>query len=261
MVESVRSALSRTWTALHRTADANALASAPLLLGALLLIGMGVGVPGRAAPPQLPSPGADTVPSFSHDVHEAIQCTACHQMDAVHGASTVQTLQDCRSCHHTDEARRSCTACHQEGDEEWDRTYRMPRTFDLTVDVEDELREVSFRHPPHRDLACARCHDDGPSLSVPELDCQSCHEDHHVQASDCWSCHVEPEVGEEAHDRSVHVTCAGSGCHQDAPFQGPLLQRDGCLACHQEQVDHQEGRECARCHLMPPASFDEWSFP
>jgi hypothetical protein len=85
---------------------------------------------------------------------------------------------------------------------------------------------------------------------VPNLDCQSCHEQHHVSAiSGCSECHQAPPSS--AHPMVVHVTCSGSGCHQNSPVQATPRERTGCLWCHLEQTAHEPEEECVNCHLMP----------
>ena len=102
----------------------------------------------------------------------------------------------------------------------------------------------------HGDLQCVQCHADGPSLAVPDLDCQSCHEEHHsVSVSGCLGCHREP--ASEVHELVVHSTCAGSGCHEDVPVGSAPRNRTGCLWCHQEEAEHEPEGECVACHLMP----------
>jgi hypothetical protein len=50
----------------------------------------------------------------------------------------------------------------------------------------------------------------------------------------------------------AHVTCSGSGCHQDPPFDNGLPRtRAVCLVCHQDMKDHQPGRVCVDCHTLP----------
>ena len=65
----------------------------------------------------------------------------------------------------------------------------------------------------------------------------------------CSSCHVEAPAS--AHPPAeAHLTCSGSGCHQELPFEGVPNTRNACLVCHQELVDHRAGRECAECHAL-----------
>lgn len=223
----------------------------PFLLSALLAAGLGAG-PGLQASPPGPQLVADTVPTFSHSQHETLECRACHEMDRTHGARLVQSMGDCRSCHHTERADRDCAFCHQ-GAELDEERYVLPRTFALTVLDQPSERDVAFRHRPHEEVECAECHAEGPSLAVPELDCQSCHDEHHEPdaVTGCDGCHREP--AEDAHDLSVHVTCSSAGCHQESPVGRTPRTRPSCLWCHQDMADHKPGQVCVSCHLMPRA--------
>ena len=216
----------------------------PGLVGVVVLIcGVFAGSQGLRA-------AQDTMSSFRHVQHEEVQCLACHRMETTHGASTIRTVEDCRSCHHTEQAVRECGACHVELVAQ-DQVFTLSRTFTLSVEAEATERELPFRHSPHESLTCMQCHDEGPTLAVPELDCQSCHEEHHsVSVTGCLSCHQEPPS--EAHALVVHSTCSGSGCHEDVPVGSSPRNRVGCLWCHQEQTEHEPEAECVSCHLMPP---------
>lgn len=223
----------------------------PFLLGAVLLAGLGAGAPPGASFPGPAFVAADTLPSFSHDEHQQIECSSCHRMDAVHGGSLVQSVQDCRSCHHTEEARRDCADCHGASALEG-RVFTVERTFAPSVHDAPSTRSLPFRHSAHEELECASCHENGVSLGVPELDCQSCHEEHHEPTTACLDCHRE--VGEEEHDRSVHVTCSSAGCHRDVPVESPPRSRAGCLWCHQDMTEHRPDQECVACHLVPTSN-------
>jgi len=222
----------------------------PFLLGVVLSAGLAAVAPQEAAPQDPAFVVADTVPTFRHSQHEVLECRACHEMDRTHGARLVESVEDCRSCHHTQRAGRECAACHA-GAEVEEETYVLPRTFTLTVLEEPSERDLEFSHGTHRALECVACHDDGPSLGVPQLDCQSCHEEHHAPdaATGCFQCHFDPT--EDAHGLGVHQTCSGSGCHQEVPVGGPPRSRAGCLWCHEDMSDHRVGRECVSCHIMP----------
>jgi hypothetical protein len=82
------------------------------------------------------------------------------------------------------------------------------------------------------------------------VDCDGCHEQHHEVDNNCASCHQQPPPS--AHPvAQAHVTCSGSGCHNPPPFQGPPRTRTVCLVCHQQQKNHNPGRECTDCHALP----------
>ena len=198
---------------------------------------------------QQASVSEDALSAFRHIQHEAVQCVACHQMETTHGASLIQTFEDCRGCHHTGPAVQDCSACHVDVEVQ-EQVFTLRRTFTLSVEEVPTERELPFGHGAHGDLQCVQCHEEGPSFAVPDLDCQSCHEEHHaVSASGCLSCHQEP--ASEAHELVVHATCAGSGCHEDVPVGNAPRNRTGCLWCHQDQAEHEPEDECVSCHLMP----------
>jgi hypothetical protein len=80
-----------------------------------------------------------------------------------------------------------------------------------------------------------------------EKTCASCHADHHAATRSCTSCHPSARA---THTRELHVAgCAGSGCHVRETTAAVTPARAVCLSCHQEQVAHKPGRECAPCHL------------
>ncbi len=191
--------------------------------------------------------------TFYHRAHEAVACATCHSMRPQHGVSLLRNVSDCRSCHHaSDPVVAECTACHQASALQQE-VYTLRRSFDLSVSDEVSDRDVPFLHAAHEAHACSDCHAEGPSLRVPELDCQSCHEEHHdVTATGCLSCHEEAPA--EAHPLEVHRTCTGSACHTSNPVQAPLRTRAACLWCHAEQAEHLPDRNCVACHLMPGPS-------
>ena len=187
---------------------------------------------------------------FGHDDHAEVECASCHITDESHGASTVATLEDCRSCHHTVPVARGCERCHEPADAP-NSVHRWAQAMVLDVGVDDASRTFAFPHASHNDLDCASCHSEGLALTPPDdLDCQSCHEDHHTEVSDCASCHrVAPA---SAHPPSeAHVTCSGAGCHTDVPFEGVARTRPFCLGCHQDLRDHEPERACEDCHTLP----------
>jgi len=190
--------------------------------------------------------------TFRHDRHTELACTECHAMQPSHGVDLIQNASDCRGCHHVRErVGRECAACHTDA-ELRDVVYPVERALAFSAREDTVAREFRFSHATHEEQGCVACHTGGPSLAVPDLDCQSCHGEHHVTTNPgCMSCHQEPP--ENAHTLEVHRTCAGSGCHTDAPIETPRT-RVGCLWCHDDQVDHQPGDECVKCHLLsrPP---------
>jgi hypothetical protein len=229
--------------------------SALAILGLSSAVALAPGIVAGAQDEPAPSEpiviSADARLILSHARHESVGCTACHGMEPSHGTSLIRTVEDCRSCHHSEPVASECVTCHLES-EGRDRTYALERTFTLTVAEDPFLRTVSFRHQVHESQACAQCHTESSSLSASNLDCQNCHEQHHATTvSGCSDCHQAPQSN--AHPLAVHATCSGSGCHQDSPVQVAPRDRTGCLWCHSEQAEHEPEEQCVLCHLMPAA--------
>lgn len=204
----------------------------------------------QAAAPAAPAAAQVADTAFRHDRHAALRCRDCHDMQVGHGALLVRSVSDCRGCHHVPEraGERACTACHQ-ADELRNVVYPQERTLTLSVRDAPEGRELRFSHAAHDERPCAECHVDGPSLGVPSLDCQGCHEEHHSASNPgCMGCHREPP--EDAHTLQVHATCSGSGCHTDPPIRAPPRTRVGCLWCHEDKVDHEPQGRCVDCHIV-----------
>jgi hypothetical protein len=224
--------------------------------GALVVSGAHWSEPG----PPLRSPVAIAVhpafdllqvpPSFTHADHESVQCFTCHDTGDQHGALLINTIQDCRGCHHSAPLSASCSRCHTAA-EAPDESFSTRRAVSFSVGTQDPARTLVFPHPSHATLDCARCHTQGTDLAAPvTLDCSGCHEDHHTATSDCASCHVAAPVA--AHPPSeAHVTCSGAACHQRVPFESVPRTREFCLGCHQTMLEHEAPRACAECHSLP----------
>jgi nitrate/TMAO reductase-like tetraheme cytochrome c subunit len=187
---------------------------------------------------------------FDHGQHPDVECASCHVSETAHAALTAESAEDCSSCHHTAPLSQTCARCHtpEEGPRE---TFTVVRPMVLDVGTNDPRRAMAFPHASHNEVDCASCHTEGTALSVtPDLDCQSCHEDHHGPEVDCASCHEV--VPTEAHPpEEAHVTCSGAGCHERVPFESVPRTRAFCLGCHQDLGDHEPDRACAECHTLP----------
>lgn len=189
---------------------------------------------------------------FSHGQHRDVDCLACHTTQGAHGALKITGLSDCRSCHHSTRSPvpGGCTACHADGPRPA-APYEVERTMTFTVGAPRE-RDLPFDHADHTTQDCATCHTQGLELSAAAVDCTSCHEEHHEVGLECRSCHVPAPPS--AHSVQVHVGCAAAGCHTDLPFGGGVpRQREFCLTCHQDKVDHRRDEpDCSECHRLPP---------
>ncbi|MGE0159971.1 MAG: hypothetical protein AB7T31_11230 [Gemmatimonadales bacterium] len=194
-----------------------------------------------ALPQQVPS-------GFTHGDHETLACFTCHENTGGHGALTVTTIEDCRSCHHAPNRAVPCSGCHEGAPSE---RFEVTRSVEFSVPSHDPRRSLAFPHDRHADLDCSRCHTQGTALAVPaDLDCASCHEDHHTVESDCAACHAPVHVS--AHPPAeVHVTCSGGACHQDVPFESVPRTRAFCLGCHRDKTLHEAPTDCATCHILP----------
>lgn len=200
-------------------------------------------------PPAAPFPG-DTVPPrpFLHRQHEALSCSECHGTAEEHGVVTVRTARECAQCHHDPARGYDCADCHAAEDLRVPREVASPML--LTVWDEPRIRELPFDHGEHETLECQECHT-GPVLLAVERECAACHEDHHRPRAECARCHVEAEPN--VHGLEVHLTCTSSGCHAGEAGVRPALTRTLCLACHQDQWDHEPGLDCHACHRVPEA--------
>ena len=194
---------------------------------------------------------------FSHRRHKETQCTACHATGKAHGRLLVRTLEDCRNCHHASPTLgsagamagtppRLCTSCHNTVGLR--QSIQDTLTFKLSVWKEPRARAFGFRHDKHTTYDCTICHATPNSLLVPaDKSCPACHAKHHVPDAQCRSCH--PPV-KAAHTRDAHLGCTGSQCHTPQPVEELQAKRNVCLVCHQTQVNHKPGKECAACHQV-----------
>ena len=202
-------------------------------------------VSSTAAPPS----SEDDSLRFSHQRHDAVDCTQCHVSEEAHGEVSASNVTECRECHHrpAQAATIECTRCHERR-ENAAEVHRANRVMDLSTGRRG--RSLPFQHEKHTDVQCTRCHTRGLELSATQVDCASCHTEHHRPDATCRSCHLEAPAS--AHPaRVVHTTCAGSGCHSEVPFTERPNTREFCLACHQDQVTHEPQGLCADCHAMP----------
>lgn len=202
---------------------------------------------------------ASRAETFPHETHVEISCAVCHgavQGHASHGASkcadchrnsgfvTQETVsrEECLSCHHGPLQEKECVDCHNDAGQ---RVAAWP--LQLGIWPGPRSRSLSFEHEVHQARDCALCHKERPSL-IPDVDCATCHEDHHHPEARCMTCHLQPPEG--AHDLNAHLGCGGAGCHSDPRFEALVLERATCLVCHQNKEDHEPGKQCAECHQV-----------
>lgn len=218
------------------------------LFGQFTGVGVGWWAHTVAAPPQ-------ERPEFRHSQHRGVVCGSCHTSEEGHGRLVSLTLNDCRSCHHTEPLSRSCDRCHDETD--------MPaspieRQLQVDFSVNDAVqRTAMFEHAVHENFGCDLCHSEGLSRSAEAVDCNMCHQVHNPEY-DCTACHVRPPTS--AHPPAeAHVTCSGSGCHVTFPFETVPRTRQVCLGCHQDKKDHRPDRRCVECHTLPSPRGEDGS--
>ena len=112
-------------------------------------------------------------------------------------------------------------------------------------------RSVDFAHAEHGEIACIRCHVIPVTLE-PEAavaTCADCHADHHTVGRDCAACHRNEAII-EAHSPPVDAHRACDQCHASATVAMLEPTRSFCLACHADESDHYEQKECSVCHLQ-----------
>lgn len=190
--------------------------------------------------------------NFRHTTHRMVQCTGCHERGGQQIEAPTMTLRDCQSCHHATPTASNCLTCHA-SDDARRITRQVNRTVDLSLPTAGRTeRMLPFAHNNHEAIRCQTCHTEGVGLSASNLSCTGCHEDHHRPTATCGSCHEPPAPG--VHDRGVHVTCSGAGCHQSMPagLRSMPRTRTVCLSCHTGMTYHKPGETCTNCHALPP---------
>lgn len=212
---------------------------------------------GRFLPDEMRRPGGG--PDFPHSPHVEIACSVCHVRVRGHGShATVRcvechaaseqatrtglTSRDCMACHHGAQQTATCSACHDAPG-----VRAVERTIRLDVWPAGRSRLLPFDHARHEAERCEACHEERPSLAAT-ASCGSCHEDHHRPDADCAGCHTPPRAG--AHTLEAHLGCSGGGCHSEPGIEAMAQARPVCLVCHQAQMDHELGKECADCHQV-----------
>ena len=178
-----------------------------------------------------------TTPSWSG-------CHSSANSSESHGALTVVRPEQCRSCHHANDARGAkCVTCHAS------QATAAPHAVAVHMRVASQApkdRTLSFTHNEHGRVECAACHTTAADRHV-EQTCTSCHADHHVAERRCASCHSDA-LG--THTRQVHLTgCTDAGCHLASAAAVLQPVRGVCVACHAAQASHKPGQDCATCHL------------
>jgi len=223
--------------------------------GASTAAGLGVGAVQQVSQAHVSGPERP----FAHARHEEVACLSCHATDGSHGRVTVETADQCQTCHHAPTQAPDCMQCHATSTEVAVASTEVSRSFALSVGTTPS-RPLPFDHAVHASESCATCHTGPPpALDARSLDCASCHLEHHQPERSCLSCHLEAPAS--AHPvAQVHQGCTGAGCHATAPFAqatgtaGLPRTRAFCLTCHQDQQEHRVEGNCADCHALPAVS-------
>lgn len=178
----------------------------------------------------------------SHVTHPGAECVACHTRPAAFESLAERSARECASCHHARE-ERSCRSCHESDDI---GARPVLATVHTAGGERVRVRSLTFAHALHVSVDCRSCHDDPVTRSFTG-DCATCHEQHHRPDSQCTTCHESTTT--PVHTSAVHSGCAGGGCHGDATVLALAPTRNVCITCHEAQVSHKPGRECASCHV------------
>ncbi|MGD2067312.1 MAG: cytochrome c3 family protein [Gemmatimonadota bacterium] len=180
-----------------------------------------------------------------HGTHGMVECAECHDAPAGATAARVQEGTGCMGCHHAPDRAGPCTTCH--GPASALPAVEVSVRMRVAGSTDRPARSLLFRHELHSAPACTDCHRGGDTFAV-ERGCSSCHERHHRPDADCLACHTPLPM--ETHAAGVHDGCSGTTCHTDPVVTALPQTRSLCLVCHQDQIRHMPGEECAGCHQV-----------
>jgi nitrate/TMAO reductase-like tetraheme cytochrome c subunit len=175
--------------------------------------------------------------AFDHTAHVlrgGLDCTTCHTPLGRHGGTTLASRASCDACHHPLIQPRNCAQCHAGPAGAPSQPISLP------------TGDFSHRAHAAANLACTACHTP-PLMSARDLQCESCHDQHHQPEVACVSCHRGGALAK--HTRQEHVACVQ--CHAAVPHI-TRWTRQVCTACHADKVNHYPSRACDVCHKVPP---------
>lgn len=189
--------------------------------------------------------------------HQPVRCEACHG-DGPKGRYVDLPHARCDTCHSDPHggqfAPRDCVSCH-------DAT--LP-TFALTS-FDHDATAFPLRGA-HAEVACERCHGDGPQSTFAGLEaqgCASCHDDPHAARfapTACEGCHTDGQWEVETFDHArtgwpltgSHTEAACTSCHGAGEARVLAgLAHDTCAACHADDDPHggtPATASCDTCH-------------
>lgn len=174
---------------------------------------------------------ADTAGHKVHAEEQRVSCLKCHSV----------------TLHRFAPPEKICLACHSDKDM---TISSMGQRYCL--DCHNFLRENSPLRPQRQD--CLKCHESQaqkevhwPSTAPMQFQCSQCHRPHKNErpTGACASCHQGQE-NKGKHAVRTHASATCSTCHK--PHEWRVTQRETCLTCHQNKVDHNPGTFCASCH-------------
>lgn len=206
-----------------------------------------------------PAPPEDLSAQWADAPGDHAQCLECHP-GPEHGNKPVPAESICANCHSQliSEGHAGgdtlCMGCHQFPHLP---ALSFPNCLDCHPTPPEDVT-ASWDDVPGQHNQCALCHpgpEHGNKPVPPESICANCHselidEGHAGGVTDCLACHLYPHVTvkpEELHDSHTPengVQC--SDCHNMHGGMDP--DRDDCLACHTDKVDHYPGVLCSDCH-------------
>lgn len=203
---------------------------------------------------------------FNHDTalfrvtgkHHDLECEACHAVKKkqrkVQDLYFIGLPRTCSGCHddpHAGQFDKECDDCHL--DHGW-------TAEDLLFD-----HQTMSRYPldgRHREVACAKCHEEMKRFKPLETTCVTCHEDPHNGqfASDktCTTCHgtsgwkgrfLDFDHGRDSTFglTGAHKDLDCAKCHDKGRWRGAKSE---CAACHQDphQGQFEPEKACVDCH-------------
>lgn len=202
---------------------------------------------------------------------------------------------ECSSCHTAFERsnqRVLCLDCHEDVALDIKRTVGFHGLFDAAgehacadchTDHEGrdgdivQLEEDTFDHTftdfellgKHDEVACTDCHVAAEKFRDASDDCYSCHEQDNVHddamGEACADCHAPTDWKDVEFDHDTtnyrllgkHKEIGCLDCHEDQTFQNAATT---CYGCHSEDDPHngRSGKECDNCHN--PSDWADTSF-
>lgn len=185
-----------------------------------------------------------TIPG--HAAHAEIRCSVCHPAPERYASMPMPSPGDCMECHHGGELATRCTNCHARSSLPGRVT--VSSLMQVANWAQPRQRDLPFDHALHGSLACTECHSETVTR-LPNVECRTCHEQHHRLDADCRQCHSA--ISQSVHTEAAHRGCGGAGCHEDAVVAAFPPLRSVCLVCHRAMVEHNAPQECAICHAIP----------